>query len=244
MIRRRIMLLGTVGHVVAQIVAARIGLAPLLGLHKDHAAVRPDSRRRARLLLIAVVCFGLRREMIALPLPLLRGMPRMGWRPVSVWLSRRRCKRIITWMPASLRACTRWSQRTVRPSHNDLPLRVFFALPNRLYRISSGACTPRSAKPEANTCVLAPIRARRAAVKVPSVGLDKAQMWQFIALRPLRVKSRSQIIEIEGQPMRLVGPGRAFDHHREGRKLPDQIEFAGIVAAGQIGVQYLGELRS
>ena len=169
-IRRRIMLLGTVGHVVAQIVAARIGLAPLLGRIRIMLLSALIAVEGRGLLLIAVVCFGLRREMIALPLPLLRGMPRMGWRPVSVWLSRRRCKRIITWMPASLRACTRWSQRTVRPSHNDLPLRVFFALPNRLYRISSGASTPRSAKPEANTLVLASIRARRAAVTVPSPG--------------------------------------------------------------------------
>ena len=45
-----------------------------------------------------------------------------------------------------------------------------YSIASLLYRISTGACTPRSANPEANTKRLAVMSAMRAAVRIPSSG--------------------------------------------------------------------------
>ena len=117
-------------------------------------------------------------------------------------------------MPARLRACTRWSERTVRPSHTIFPYACSSRSRIELYRISSGASTPRSAKPEANTCVLASIRARRAAVTVPSPGLNKAQMWQFIASASIG-REKPQPNHRDRKPAGAArGPGRRLRPRR------------------------------
>src|SRR5437879_13908545 len=71
------------------------------------------------------------------------------------------------------------------------------------------------------------------------MGLDKAQMWRFIALRPLRVKSCSQIIEIERQAMRLVGARCPLDDLWKCRELLDELDLARIPQQGQIRVGHL-----
>ena len=73
----------------------------------------------------------------------------------------------------------------------------------------------------------------------PIPRLNKSQMWHFIALAPLGMKSRSQIIKIEGQPMRLMGTRRGHQETRKGGQLPHQVDLAGILQLAELGLTQL-----
>jgi len=53
-------------------------------------------------------------------------------------------------------------------------------------------------------------------------------MWRISAPCVLTVESRSEIMQIEGDPMRLVGARGAFDESRPDRDAAHQVELAGI----------------
>ena len=84
-----------------------------------------------RLLLpVAEVRLGLRREVIALSL--LLGVGVLIGRPVAISWGGRRRVRIVGRMTPSRRSHTRWSERTIRPSHTMLPYALRSCSPNRL----------------------------------------------------------------------------------------------------------------
>ena len=94
--------------------------------------------------------------------------------------------------------------------------------------ISSTGSTPNTASPEAITIATPRTRAQARAGQRRVGGENEAQRRIVLALGPQQVELRRDLLQIEGDAVRLVRLGRALDEARPAGELADQRELGRL----------------